>query len=509
MSPIPHQTSAIRPREELETLIRARYPLLYTLSYEEGRAAKEIAKIGQRLGKTVWFWTVNDGLHSRGGELDLQAEGRKGTKDPLFALREILKENDPSIFVLLDFHRYIKEAPVTRALRDLADRLRSTYTTVILLSPTMELPAELEKDITLVDFPLPTRQDIRTLLESIAADVQDRDNLEVDLSHGGAESLVGAAVGLTLNEAENVFAKTLVSHGRLTVREVPQVFSEKKQIIRKTGLLEYLQPEEDIQDVGGLENLKAWVRQRRAGFTAKAREFGLPLPKGLLILGVQGCGKSMCAKAVPRLWQTPLLRLDMGQLFGSLVGSSEQNVRRAIQLAESVQPAVLWIDEIDKGFSGLDSSSFSDAGTTARVFGTILTWLQEKQSSVFVIATANNVQVLPPELLRKGRFDEIFFVDLPQPAERERIWHIHLARRKRKPAKYAIAGLVQESEGFSGAEIEQCVIDGLFTAFTKRRDLLSEDLFEAIRLTSPLSRLMAEDINARREWAQGRTRPAS
>ncbi len=494
---------------EIETLIRARYPLLYVISWEENRVMAELSDIGARLGKQVYTWNINDGLSAYNTGIGVAPDPKRGTKDPLIVLREISQTTDPSIFVLKDFHRYIKESPISRGLRDLADRLRSTYNSVVLLSPTVEIPQELEKDITIIDYPLPGREQIRELVNQVASDVQGGSGLEVDLSNGGEEAIVNAAIGLTLNEAENVFAKTLVSTGRLSVHEVPLIFSEKKQIIRKTGLLEYVQMREDIRGVGGLDQLKHWVSQRRMAFGPKARKFGLPVPKGVLILGVQGCGKSMCAKAVPALWQVPLLRLDMGQLFGSLVGSSEQNVRRAIQLAESVQPVILWIDEIDKGFSGLDSSSYSDAGTTSRVFATILTWLQEKSSAVFVIATANNVEVLPPELLRKGRFDEIFFVDLPDQAERESIFKIHIAKRKRKPEKYDIPALAKEAEGFSGAEIEQAVIAALFHAFTEKHDITTKHIMAAIQETVPLSRIMDKEIQMRRDWAQGRTRPAS
>ena len=331
------------------------------------------------------------------------------------ALREIMAQSDPAIYILKDFHPFVKEASVTRGLRDLCEQLRSSYTSIVLLSPTLEIPPELEKEISVIDYPLPSREQLLDHLRSIARDLEGNSNLKIDLSNGGEEAIVQAAVGLTLNEAENVFAKTLVTTGQLSAAEVPLIFAEKRQIIRKTGLLEYIAIQERFDQVGGLDQLKEWLKIRRLAFSDKARSFGLPPPKGVLVLGVQGCGKSLVAKAIPNLWKLPLLRLDMGRLFGSFVGTSEQNVRRAIQLAESVQPVVLWVDEIDKGFSGIQSSSFSDSGTTARVFGTLLTWLQEKTSTVFVIATANQVEVLPPELLRKGRFDEVFFVDLPNP----------------------------------------------------------------------------------------------
>jgi SpoVK/Ycf46/Vps4 family AAA+-type ATPase len=493
----------------IETLIRARYPLIYVNSWEEGRVMREIELISNQLGKRLYAWTINEGIRQVRGGLDPRVEGKKGTKDPLMALREIMTQSDPSIYVLQDFHPFIKESAITRGLRDLCEQLRSSYTSIVLLSPLVEIPPELEKEITIVDFPLPTAEQLSQLLKSVAADLAGNPNLSVELSDGGEEAMIKAAIGLTLNEAENVFAKTLVTAGRLSKEEVPLIYSEKEQIIRKTGLLEYIRIQEEIQNVGGLDRLKDWIAKRRLAFTDQARAFGLPAPKGVLILGVQGCGKSLCAKAVPNLWQLPLLRLDMGRLFSSLVGSSEQNVRNAIQLAESVQPVVLWIDEIDKGFSGLESSSFSDSGTTARVFGTILTWLQEKESAVFVIATANNVSVLPPELLRKGRFDEIFFVDLPNANERAHIFRIHLKKRSRPPENYRIDQLAAASTGFSGSEIEQAIISAMFDAFSERTELATGHILKALEETVPLSRLMEREIKERREWARGRTRPAT
>jgi SpoVK/Ycf46/Vps4 family AAA+-type ATPase len=356
---------------------------------------------------------------------------------------------------------------------------------------------------------LPSREDLLVFLDGLARDIADNPALAFDNADETRQRLVEAAIGLTMNEVENAFAKILVQRGRLSIVEVPDVYREKRQIIRKSGVLEYIDPEETIESVGGLANLKDWLRKRRRAFGQAARRFGLPLPKGALFLGVQGCGKSLCAKAVSRFWQLPLLRLDMGQLFGSLVGASEENARRAIQTAESIAPAILWIDEIDKGFAGLASSSFSDAGTTARVFGSLLTWLQEKKSPVFVIATANDVNVLPPELLRQGRFDEIFFVDLPNVEERREIFRIHIVKRRRDPARFELPRLAELADGYSGAEIEQAVISGLYEAFDRQHDLDQPTLETAIAATRPLSVLMADQIAERRRWAQGRARMAS
>lgn len=495
---------------ELEMLIRARYPLIEIISWEEERVIRRLGAIAAELHKSVWQWTINSGLcHWRNG-LFTPGEGAKGTKDPLVALKEIaINSGDPTIYVLKDFHHFMRDPNVLRALRDLAATLRSTYTTVVLLGPRLELPPELEKDLTVVDFPLPDREEMGQFFDMLAEDIAENPDLQFEDNEATRQKLTDAAAGLTMNEVENVFAKILVRHGRLTAAEAPEVYHEKSQIIRKTGLLEYLDPSESIESIGGLRTLKEWLRKRNRAFAPQARSFGLPAPKGVLFLGIQGCGKSLCAKAVSRFWQMPLLRLDMGALFAAEVGASEANIRQAIRIAESVAPVILWIDEIDKGFAGVTHGADVDAGTASRVFGSFLTWLQEKTSPVFVIATANNVEVLPPELLRQGRFDEIFFVDLPTVGERREIFRIHLAQRRRDPARFDLDALARASEGYSGAEIEQAVISGLYDAFDLEQDVNQEILLGALRATRPLSALMAEEIARRRKWAEGRTRPAA
>jgi len=360
-----------------------------------------------------------------------------------------------------------------------------------------------------LNHPLPTRDELSALLDRIVADVKQFKQVVIDLDEAGRERLLQAALGLTLGEAENVFAKIIVKDERLSGEDVNEVFAEKQQIIRKSGLLEYYATDENFNNVGGLTMLKDWLNKRAAAFTAEAREFGLPSPKGILMLGVQGCGKSLCAKAVSNLWQLPLLRFDMGRMFGSLVGSSEENVRRAIAVAESVAPAILWVDEIDKAFAGSQGSGATDGGTTARVFGTFLTWLSEKTAPVFVVATANDISQLPPELLRKGRLDEIFFVDLPSRDEREEIFRIHLNRRKRDAANYEVANMADASGNFSGAEIEEAINSALYDAFYARKELTTADVLAAIGQTVPLAKTMDEQINRLRNWAEGRARNAS
>jgi SpoVK/Ycf46/Vps4 family AAA+-type ATPase len=438
-----------------------------------------------------------------------KADGLRGTKDPLVALRTVMEEAEPSIYVFKDLHLHMKEASIKRALRDLAAYLPSTLTTVIIMAPALQMSPELEKDVTVVDFPLPRREELRQALDDIQNELEGNQAFTLDRTEEGKEQILEAAVGLTLKEAENVFAKTLVLTSRLTPNEVPLIYTEKKQIIRKSGLLDYIDTSETLDSVGGLDTLKGWLRQRRDAFGERARAFGLPAPRGVLFVGVQGCGKSLCAKAVSNQWRLPLLRMDTGAIFSMYVGESEGNLRRVIQLAESISPVILWVDEIDKGFAGMGGSGSGDAGTTARVFGSFITWMQEKTSSVFVIATANNVEHLPAELLRKGRFDEIFFVDLPTDAERAEIFRIHLARRRCDPAAFDIGALVAASDTFSGAEIEQAVVSGLYTAFEAHTQLTFAHVLAALRETFPLARTMSEQIATRRTWANGRTRPAS
>jgi SpoVK/Ycf46/Vps4 family AAA+-type ATPase len=320
------------------------------------------------------------------------------------------------------------------------------------------------------------------------------------------EAIIEAALGLTADEAENAFSKCLVKARRF---DIDVILAEKEQIIRKSRVLEFHRAAEQFSDIGGLDQLKEWLRKRQAAFSRQAREFGLPESKGILLIGVPGCGKSLTAKAVSSLWKLPLLRLDMGRVFEGLVGSSEENARQAIRMAEAIAPSILWIDELEKGFAGTQSSNFSDAGTTARVFGTFVTWLQEKTSPVFVISTANNISALPPELLRKGRFDEIFFVDLPKKKEREEIFGIHLRKRRRDPASFDLDKLAAASEGFSGSEIEQAIISALFDAFDEQRDLTTDGVLVSLRETITLSQTMEEEIHTLRQWALARARMAS
>src|SRR6266496_2800673 len=497
--------------QELETLVRARYPILYVVSAEEARVQQLIVGIAQRRQKKVFEWSFSTGVVPAGTSIQSQKHRNAPTKDPLLALDQVIDQVEPALFVFKDFHPFLTKNnfAVIRKLKEIALQLKNSFKTIILVSPVLEIPAELEKEMTMLNFPLPTRDDLAGLLDKIIEDVKQFKQVKIDLDEAGRERLLQAALGLTLGEAENVFAKIIVKDERLSGEDVNEVFAEKQQIIRKSGLLEYYSTNETFSNVGGLAVLKDWLQKRALAFTDEARAFGLPAPKGVLMLGVQGCGKSLSAKAVSSLWQLPLLRFDMGRMFGSLVGSSEENVRRAIAVAESVAPAILWVDEIDKAFAGSQSSGATDGGTTARVFGTFLTWLSEKTAPVFVVATANDISQLPPELLRKGRLDEIFFVDLPRRDERIEVFRIHLNKRGRDAAQFDLATLADSSKDFSGAEIEQAIISALYDAFYARHELATPHILEALRETVPLARTMDEQINRFRAWAVGRARQAS
>lgn len=490
---------------EIEVLIRAKYPILSVVSWEERRVEEAVGQIAKSLNRTLHTWTLTQGMRP---PVNRQSGPAKPTTLPgeLEALALIHEAPEYTVFLLKDFHPYMKDPRVIRLLRDLAIRLRGRAQTLILTGPTLSLPSELEKDITVIDFALPTSGEIEDTLNKCVEAVKDNPNVNVKLKPREKELIVKSAQGLTLDEVESVFARSLVEKKRF---DVEVVLEEKKQIVRKSGLLEYYPAQNKMTDVGGMELLKDWLEKRTDAFTEKAKKFGIPSPKGILLLGVQGCGKSLLAKAVAAEWNLPMLKLDVGRIFGSLVGQSEENIRRAIKVAESVAPCVLWADELEKGFAGVGGSGVSDSGTTARVFATFLTWMQEKTKPVFLIATANDVSALPPEMLRKGRFDEIFFVDLPDAEEREAIFAIHLKKRNRNPANYSLKALSAATQGYSGAEIEQIVVAALYPAFDAGRELTQEDLLAEAKAVVPLSVMMREEIAELREWAQMRTRPAS
>jgi SpoVK/Ycf46/Vps4 family AAA+-type ATPase len=492
-------------KEELNILIQAQYPLIYLVTSEEERAEQTIAAIAQQSKpqQRVFVWTMTRGLIEYGA--GARNASQHNTLSPQIAIEHAIRQREPSIFIFKDLHPFSDSAEVTRCLRDAIAEFKGTQKTIILMSPVQQIPIELEKEVAVLDFPLPDMAELNQVLSQQLEQLRARRTTTET-----REKLLKAALGLTRDEAEKVYRKAQVTAGRLTEAEVDVVLSEKKQLIRRNGILEYIEEDETLDSVGGLEELKHWLKQRSNAFTERAREYGLPQPKGMLILGVPGCGKSLIAKTTSRLWGLPLLRLDMGRVYdGSMVGRSEANLRNALKTAESISPAILFIDEIDKAFAGSTGSADSDGGTSSRIFGSFLTWMQEKSSPVFVMATANRVERLPGEFLRKGRFDEIFFVDLPNAEERKEIFRIHLSKRRREIARFDLDQLVMTCDGFSGAEIEQALIAAMYEAFAQEREFTQLDIIAAIRATLPLSKTMSEQVTALRDWARQRARPAA
>lgn len=495
--------------DQLDLLVRARYPLIHVLTWEEHRALQLAHEVAHRQQKPLFDWSVTDGLRRVSSGRESVGPGPKRERDALAVLNEILQNQAAAIYVLKDFHPHFETPGVTRQLRDLAAALRQSRKTIVFLSPALKIPIELEKEMVVLDLPLPTVDDLRQLFESRIARPDGARQFRINLSHAERDQLIRAALGLTMLEAERAFARAIVRDNVLDGDDIAAVLEEKVQIVRKSGLLEYCPVEEGLDTVGGMDLLKDWLRKRVRAFTQEARDYGLPEPRGVLLLGVQGCGKSLVAKSVAASWRMPLLRMDMSHIFQGFIGSSEENMRKALKVAESLAPVVLWIDEIEKAFAGHQGSAVTDGGTTARVIGLLLTWLQERTAPVFVAATANDISGLPPELMRKGRLDEIFFVDLPRSRERAEIFHIHLRKRRRDPAGFDLHALVNASEGFSGAEIEQALISAMHDSFFDDREPATDDIVQALGHTVPLSRTMRESVDTLRRWAADRARPVS
>lgn len=509
-----------KTEQYLTNLFRARFPFVYIPTWEEIRIVELIVKIAEskeiKTQREIFIWSSTEGLkrHTDEGQEKVNINE---ANNPISALSYIEDFNKPAILILKDVHCLLgakggrTDYDFIRKIRDVAGSLKNADfpKNVVIIAPTLLLPDDLQKDITVVDFNLPTLDELKSLLNEMI-ELNKGTGITIKLNENAKEKLCKAAQGLTLQEAENAFARAMVTTGQLTENELDIILEEKCQVIKKTGILEFVNTNINIDDVGGLENMKKWLTKRNNSWLGKAqKDYNLPAPKGILITGIAGCGKSMTAKAMSALWQLPLLRLDVGRIFSGLIGSSEENMRKAVQTAEAVAPSILWIDEIEKGFGG--NGGERDGGTTTRVFGTFLTWMQEKTKPVFVIATANKINQLPPEMLRKGRFDEIFFVDLPTVNERKIIFKLHLEKRLKgsiskefKVTDELLTKLSDATEGFGGSEIEQVVVSALFEAFSENRELQEEDLFKIIKNTIPLSTTQAEQILAIREWANER-----
>lgn len=477
--------------DRIGLLVKARSPLLYLLTYEEDRVERNLERMAGRRNLSVWSWRATEGLGRR-GEPSIPETG-----EPRAALDAIAKQEGAALFLLFDFHRHMEDPVVVRRVRDLERILGEREQALLIVAPLLRIPRELEKDLIILDVPLPTRDEVARLLNALLR--QQGQALEVELF----ERVVRATLGLTEKEIKRVYAQIALERGRFDEAALGQLIESKRQAIRRSRFLEFYEQNEDLSSVGGLGNLKEWLDRRGAAFSESARDYGLPEPKGVFLLGVQGCGKSLTAKSVAGSFKIPLLRLDVGALFQSTGGGVEESLRETIRIAESIAPAVLWIDELEKGFLSEGERASGSA------LGTFLTWLQEKTRPVFVVATANEVRGLPPELLRKGRFDEIFFVDLPNVHERFQIFEIHIQRRKRNPSDFDLFQCAEESEKYSGAELEQVVVEAMFNAFAEKREVNSRDLLRVLRDTVPLAVTMDDRLKELREWARPRTRPAS
>ena len=485
-------------REELDILLRARFTLIVLVTSEEERVLAAVKQVCDRTRRSCLTWDIADGFQS----LTERSVSLPTAPDPKTALEQVEKLADNTLVAFKDFHEFWGNPQIKRKLRSVVQRLKFTKKSIIVTTPAGRVPAELKDDAVVVEFPSPGTAELEAVLDTLT----QTPGVRVKLTALGREKLVQAALGMTGSQAQRVFSKAIVRNGVLDDRDIDLVTEEKKQIIRESEALEFYATTETPDDVGGLGVLKEWLRLRERAFTQDARRYGLPAPKGIALIGIPGTGKSLTAKMIGGLWRLPLLRLDVGSLFGSLVGESEERARRALRLAETVAPCVVWIDEMEKGLAhgGLDS------GTSTRVFGTILTWMQEKTAPCFVVATANDISKLPPELLRRGRFDEVFFLDLPIVEERIEIFAVHMRKRNRLPQDFDIARLARESEGYVGAEIEQAIIDGMYVGFNERREFVTEDVSTALKRQVPLSVSQRETVQALRDWLQeGRAQSAS
>lgn len=492
--------------EQFMLSLRASSPITQIISHETLRIRASCIQAATELQRELFIWGSPDGLRKYEADecsWENQDEGDQ-PQEVLEWLIESAQNQSEFILLLEDFHHFLNEHTLISRLRAFAIAVASreiNNVTLVLSQPVPLLPAELEKEVQVMEMPLPDTNDLKTLMFQAKQryELDDRDYQE-------SPALIESALGLSTSEAQLAFSKAACQFKRLTESEIPSIVTEKEQVIRKSGHLEYFHPKATLDDIGGLDNLKSWLNRRRQSFTKDARDFGLETPRGVLLLGLPGTGKSLAAKAVASAWQLPLLRLDMGKIYGGIVGQSEANIRSALQTAEALAPSILWVDEIEKGLSGMQSSGATDGGTTSRVLGTFLTWMQEKEKPVFVVATANHIAQLPPELLRKGRVDEIFFVDLPVQQDRKDIISIHLKRRDRLDdfSSSELDELAIASKGFTGAELEEAVKEAMFLAFDEGHQLNKDDILKAIQATSPLSLTMAEMIQDTRAWAKGR-----
>jgi len=480
-----------------ELLIKSRSSLIWIKTKEEERLEKLVNLSCERINiKRFVSWDCVSGLKG------LINEEGKFSNNPLGVLNWLKELNSEvsTVLLLKDFHKFYDDPSINRTIKELSSSLKKTCHNLIISSHLLPSSEELDELMTIVNLPLPDQKELKNLIKKIAI------NTNSNLDEQDLNELSTASSGLSEIKVKQVTAKALAQRGKISKEDIKDILEEKKQVIARSEILEFFEAKSSQDDIGGLNVLKVWLNQRYRAFSKEARDYGLPIPKGVLLVGAQGTGKSLTAKSISKSWSMPLLRLDVGRLFSSLVGSSEARTRETILRAEAMSPCILWIDEIDKGFGG---DARSDGGTSQRVLASLLTWMAEKESAVFVIATANAIDKLPAELLRKGRFDEIFFLDLPNSEERLSILNLHL--KKRRPSySFPLSTIIDRTDGFSGAELEQAVIEGMHIYFSENRELMEKDLIKAVSELVPLSRTAKEQIDFLKEWSTtGRARSAS
>ncbi len=483
---------------DIRTLILSFHPLIVFETVEEERVDSILESVAVDLGLTLFEWSVTSGLRRHG-----QAAPYHQTNQPPILLKYVAGLTVEGLYHLKDFAPYLENPEVRRLTRELGQAFSGTKSTLIISGDRVELPAEVAQMSAHCRLNLPGEAELRTAVRDLIHSLGERQAIRVDIGPEDLEGLLRALGGLTLKQARQTLAYCILADGRLSREDIARILEKKGELIREEGLLEYYPLRSNAYELGGFAGFRHWLELAKVGFSPEARQYNLDPPKGVLLVGVQGCGKSLAAKHVARAWGLPLLKLDAGRLFDKYIGESERNFRKATQQAESMAPVVLWIDEIEKTFA-TSGGSDSDGGLGKRILGSFLTWLQEKKQEVFVVATANDISALPPELLRKGRFDEVFFVDLPNAAERRQILEIHLKLRKQIPQTFDLDLLIGETEGFSGAEIEQAVISALFASIHERKPLTTEAINTAIHSTLPLSVSRREDVDKLRYWARDR-----
>lgn len=490
-----------RSVHDLKSLVLSFHSLIAIETVEEERVRSLLIEVASDLRLPFFEWSLTGGFRRMNG---MRVEG---TQDPLSALKHIDEiENTPALYLLKDMAPHLTNPNIAREMRELVQKMNATRSAVVLTGDPIELPREVESHAVRFTLQLPDDGELREVVRAVVDSFSARQRVRIDLSREDAQRLVHALSGLTLNQARQAIAQAIVDDGGLTAADIQRIVRRKGEMIEKGGVLEFFPIEDNSFEIGGFARLKAWLANARVGFSAEARAMNLQPPKGVLLVGVQGCGKSLAAKFIAREWQLPLLKLDAGRLYEKYVGETEKNFRKATALAEAMAPVVLWIDEVEKVFAQ-GGSAEADGGLSTRLFGAFLTWLQEKKEEVFVVGAANDLFNVPPELLRKGRFDEIFFVDLPTPEERAGIFAIHLKLRKQDPAKLDLTRAAEATEGFSGAEIEQVVVSALYRSLHNRQPVSTEALIEAAAATVPLSIARREDIERIRSMAAGRFTP--